>query len=168
MKNGGVRLGAEGDKANDIYDRLNDVIQAKGSTSSSLKSFAVRDANLTLFDEVTGLNLTAPRADLSITAQGKQHRPLSFNADVNRQPGKPAHVKADLLLPADTGPDQRQRHHQPSRSRRAGRQRALVPAAAQLSAVHRSVRQVSPSPRAAMSPRPISIFPPRATFPGQR
>ena len=106
MKNGGVRLGAEGDKTNDIYERLNDVIQAKGSTSSSLKSFAVRDANLTLFDEVTGLNLTAPRADLSITAQGKNIA-LSFNADVNLARGgggKPAHVKADLLLPADTGP----------------------------------------------------------------
>ena len=106
MRNGGVRLGAEGDKANDIYERLNDVIQAKGSTSSSLKSFAVRDANLTLFDEVTGLNLTAPRADLSITALARNIA-FSFNADVNlakgRQ-GKPAHVKADMLLPADTGP----------------------------------------------------------------
>jgi len=30
MKDGGVRLGAEGDKANDIYARLNDVIEAKG------------------------------------------------------------------------------------------------------------------------------------------
>jgi len=29
------------------------------------EDFAVRDANLTLFDEVTGLNLTAPRAGLS-------------------------------------------------------------------------------------------------------
>jgi hypothetical protein len=109
MKNGGVRLGAEGDKTNDIYERLNDVIQAKGSSSSSLKSFAVRNANLALFDEVTGLHLTAPRADLSITAQGKASIAVSFNADVNvlngsGSGGKPAHVKADMLLPADTGP----------------------------------------------------------------
>jgi hypothetical protein len=113
MKNGGVRLGAEGDKTNDIYERLNDVIQAKGSNSSSLKSFAVRDANLTLFDEVTGLNLTAPRADLSITAQAKTSIAISFNADVNvlngsGSGGKPAHVKADMLLPADTGPTSNQ------------------------------------------------------------
>jgi hypothetical protein len=111
MKNGGVRLGAEGDKTNDVYQRLNDVIQAKGSTSSSLKSFAVRDANLTLFDEVTGLNVTAPRADLSIAAQGSKNIAFSFNADVNVAKtggGSKAHVKADMLLPADTGPTQNQ------------------------------------------------------------
>ncbi len=106
MKDGGVRLGAEGDKANDVYARLNDLIQAKGSTSSSLKSFAVRDANLTLFDEVTGLSLAAPRANLSITAQGKASIAVSVNADVNlakADGGKPAHVKADMLMP-DAGP----------------------------------------------------------------
>ncbi len=104
MKNGGVRLGAEGDKANDVYDRLNDVIEAKGSTSSSLKSFAVHDANLSLFDEVSGLNLTAPRADLSIAARGNSIA-LSFNSDVKfAGEGKPAHVKADMVLPAETGP----------------------------------------------------------------
>jgi len=102
MKNGGIRLGAEGDKANDVYDRLNDLITAKGSTTSTLKSFAVRDAKLTLFDEVTGLNLTAPRANLSITAQARNLL-TSFDADVNVS-GKPAHVKADLILPSDTGP----------------------------------------------------------------
>ncbi len=99
MKDGGIRLG---DKANDVYARLYDVINAKGSTTSSLKSFAVRDANLTLYDEVTGLNLTAPRANLSITAQSK-NLAVSFDADVDVA-GKPAHVKADVSLPADTGP----------------------------------------------------------------
>ena len=106
MKDGGIRLG---DKANDVYARLYDVINAKGSTTSSLKSFAVRDANLTLYDEVTGLNLTAPRANLSITAQSK-NLAVSFDADVDVA-GKPAHVKADVSLPgkadvslpADTG-----------------------------------------------------------------
>jgi hypothetical protein len=102
MKSGGIRLGAEGDKANDVYDRLSDLIQAKGSTTSSLKSFAVRDANLTVFDEVTGLDLIAPRANLSITAQGK-NLITSFDTDVNVS-GKLAHVKGDLVLPADSGP----------------------------------------------------------------
>ena len=102
MKSGGIRLGAEGDKANDIYARLSDVITAKSSTTSSLKSFAVRDANLTVFDEVTGLNLAAPRANLSITARG-QNLATIFDTDVNVS-GKPAHVKGDLILPADNGP----------------------------------------------------------------
>ena len=39
MKNGGIRLGAEGDQANDVYDRLNDVINAKGSTTSTPQKF---------------------------------------------------------------------------------------------------------------------------------
>ena len=102
MKDGGIRLGSEGDKANDVYARLSDVITAKGSTTSSLKSFAVRDAHLTLFDEVTGFNVTAPRANLSITARAS-NLATSFDADVDVS-GKPAHVKADLILPAETGP----------------------------------------------------------------
>ncbi|HVZ28377.1 MAG TPA: hypothetical protein VG798_06945, partial [Rhizomicrobium sp.] len=74
----------------------------KGSTTSSLKSFAVRDANLTLYDEVSGLNLTAPRANLAITARDTNLL-TSFSADVNVS-GKPAHVTADMILPANSGP----------------------------------------------------------------
>jgi hypothetical protein len=111
MKNGGVRLGAEGDKANDVYQRLSDVIEAKGSASSSLKSFAVRDAHLTLYDEVSGVSLVAPRADLSIRAQG-DHLVASLNADVlltgkpQSEPAnaRPTHIRADVNLPADVGP----------------------------------------------------------------
>ncbi len=103
MKGGGIRLGAEGGKANDVYDRLSDVITAKGSSSSTLKSFAVRDANLKLFDEVTGLNLTAPRANLSITALSNANLATSFDSDVIVT-GKPAHVKADLILPSGNDP----------------------------------------------------------------
>jgi hypothetical protein len=102
MKDGGIRLGAEGDKANDVYARLYDLIDVKGSTASSLKSFAVRDANLMLYDEVSGLNLTAPRANLSITARNTNLL-TSFNADVNVS-GKPAHVTANMILPANSGP----------------------------------------------------------------
>ncbi len=100
-KDGGIRLGAEGEKANDVYSRLSDLIEAKGSATSSLKSFAVRDANLTLFDEVTGLGLTAPRANLSITARG-DNLLTSFDSDVIVA-GKPAHVKADVTLPSGNG-----------------------------------------------------------------
>ena len=102
LKDGGIRLGAEGDKANDVYARLYDLINSQGAGPSSLKSFAVRSANLALFDEVTGLSLTAPRANLSITARGK-NLATSFESDVDVS-GKPAHVKADLLLPSGSGP----------------------------------------------------------------
>jgi hypothetical protein len=102
MKDGGIRLGAEGEKANDVYARLYDLINKKGTGASSLKSFAVRDANLKLYDEVTGLNLSAPRANLSITARAA-NLITSFSADVNVS-GKPAHVAADMVLPAGSGP----------------------------------------------------------------
>lgn len=107
MKGGGIRLGAEGGRANDVYDRLSDVITAKGSSSSTLKSFAVRDANLKLFDEVTGLNLTAPRANLSITARDDNSLLTSFDSDVmlTAKPApQPTHVKADLILPSGNDP----------------------------------------------------------------
>ena len=102
MKDGGIRLGAEGDPVNDVYARLYDVINARGTSASSLKSFAVRNANLMLYDEVSGLNVAAPRANLSITARG-QNLLGSFSADVNVA-GKPARVTANLTLPSGKGP----------------------------------------------------------------
>ena len=99
LKSGGIRLGTEGGGANDVYERLSDLITAKSSQSSTLKSFAARNANLKLFDEVTGLNLTAPRANLSITARADASLATAFDAEV-MVTGKPAHVKADLIIPA--------------------------------------------------------------------
>ena len=103
MKDGGMRLGAESDKnANDVLMRLNDVIEAKGSATSSLKSFAVRNAKLTLFDEVTGLHFVAPKASLVMSARNDAIG-LQFNSDVVVS-GDTAHVKADMTLPPDKGP----------------------------------------------------------------
>ena len=54
-------MGAAGDNGgNDVLDRLNDVIEAKGSSTSGLQSFAVRNAHLNLFDETTSLNHGVP------------------------------------------------------------------------------------------------------------
>jgi hypothetical protein len=104
LKTGGIRLGTEGGAANDVYERLSDLITAKSSDKSTLKSFAVRNANLKMFDEVTGLNLTAPRANLSITAQKDASLATGFEADVmfagEPKPQHSTHVKADLILPA--------------------------------------------------------------------
>jgi hypothetical protein len=103
MKEGGIRLGAEGDKnANDVLARLNDVIEAKGSATSSLKSFAVRNAKLTLFDEVTGLHFVAPKASLIMSAKTDAIG-LQANSDVVIS-GHTAHVKANMTLPPDKGP----------------------------------------------------------------
>ena len=103
MKDGGIRLGAEGDKGdNDVLARLNDVIEAKGSSTSSLKSFAIRNARLTLFDETTGLGMTAPKASLVLSAKD-QAIAVHFDAGVVMS-GHPASIKADLTLPPGTGP----------------------------------------------------------------
>ncbi len=70
LKDGRVRLGSQKDEAgDDIIGRISDVIDARGSESSSLQSFSVRDARLSVYDEVTGLTLTAPRANVTIRAQ---------------------------------------------------------------------------------------------------
>ncbi|HKD46139.1 MAG TPA: DUF3971 domain-containing protein, partial [Rhizomicrobium sp.] len=103
MKEGGVRLGAEGDKnANDVLARLDDVIEAKGSATSSLKSFAVRNAKLTLVDESTGLHFVAPSASLVMAAKDGAIA-LRFDSDVVMS-GRSAHVKANMTLPPDRGP----------------------------------------------------------------
>ncbi|MES2292179.1 MAG: AsmA-like C-terminal domain-containing protein [Pseudomonadota bacterium] len=103
MKGGGIRLGAEGDKSgNDVLARLNDVIEAKGSSTSGLQSFAVRNAHLTLFDETSGLNVIAPHASLTLSAKGNAIA-VHSDADVMIS-GSLAHVKADVTLPPDKGP----------------------------------------------------------------
>ncbi len=102
MKSGRIRLGSEQDAGDDdIIRRIRDVIDARGSTSSTLESFAVRDARLAIFDEVTGLYVTAPHASVVIRARG-QATGASFDSDVVLD-GRTSHVTADITLPAGRG-----------------------------------------------------------------
>jgi len=103
MKNGGMRLGARDYKGDDdILARINDVIEAKGSTTSQLESFAVRNAHIGLYDEATGLFLDATKASLGLSSRGSMLG-AAFDADV-AVGGRPAHMKADFTLPPDKGP----------------------------------------------------------------
>lgn len=105
MKSGRIRLGTQqhaGD--DDIIGRLSDVIDARSSGSSSLESFAVRDAKLAIYDEVSGLTATAPRAQVTIRSRG-QSIGATFDADVMLA-GSRSHVTADLTLPPARGPIQ--------------------------------------------------------------
>jgi len=103
MKNGRVRLGNEQDEGdNELISHLSDVINAHGNASSSLESFAVRDANLGLYDEITGVYLTAPHAELVLRSQGATMA-TSFDADVMIS-GRKSHVTASLTIPPNKGP----------------------------------------------------------------
>ena len=109
MKDGGLRLGREGDKPNDLLARINDLLKANGSTTTSLQSFAVRNANIAVFDEITGLDVIAPRASLALTARKGGALGAAFDADVTLAGQSaprpvPAHVKVDLNLPSGKGP----------------------------------------------------------------
>jgi hypothetical protein len=102
MKNGRIRLGSEKDAGDDdIIGRLSDVIDARGSESSSLESFAVRDAKLGIYDEITGLNVTSPRASLVLRSKDDAIG-TSFDADVLIS-GSKSHVAADVTLPSGKG-----------------------------------------------------------------
>jgi hypothetical protein len=103
MKNGRIRLGSQKDAGDDdVIGRITDVINARGSTPSALESFAVRNARLGAYDEVTGLNLTSPRANLVMAANGDTIA-TSFDADVLIS-GHTSHVTGQLSLPPDKGP----------------------------------------------------------------
>ncbi len=103
MKNGRVRLGNEQDAGdNELISRLSDAINAHGNASSSLESFAVRDANLALYDEITGVYLTAPHAGLVLRSQGATMA-TSFDADVLIS-GRKSHVSATMTMPPGKGP----------------------------------------------------------------
>ena len=103
MKNGRVRLGSQKDAGDDdIIGRIRDVIEARGDGPSTLDSFAVRDARLGLRDEITGLNVNSPRANLMLRAKGESIG-ANLDADVMIS-GRVAHVTADLTLPPAKGP----------------------------------------------------------------
>lgn len=102
-KSGGIRLGNEKDVGDDsLIQRISDVITRNNNQSSSLESFAVRGARLGFYDEITGLNLTAPRANMVLKGT---HGAIAagFDADVMIS-GSKSHVTADLALPPDKGP----------------------------------------------------------------
>ncbi|MDB5741389.1 MAG: hypothetical protein JWP16_2429, partial [Alphaproteobacteria bacterium] len=102
MKSGRIRLGSEQDVGDDdIIRRIRDVIDARGSSSGALESFAVRDARLAIFDEVTGLYVTAPHASVIIRARG-QATGASFDSNVVMG-GRTSHITADITLPAGRG-----------------------------------------------------------------
>jgi hypothetical protein len=103
MKNGRIRLGSQKDAGDDdIIGRISDVINSRGSESSSLESFAVRDARLGLYDEITGFNLTAPRAGLVLRAKGDTIV-TSFDANVLIS-GSASHITAEITIPPGAGP----------------------------------------------------------------
>jgi len=103
MKDGRLRLGNQKDAGDDdVIGRISDVIDAHGSESSSLESFAVRNARLAIFDEVTGLSATAPRANVVIKSKG-QAIGASFDADVVLA-GRTSHATADFTLPPAKSP----------------------------------------------------------------
>jgi Protein of unknown function/AsmA-like C-terminal region len=99
---GGLRLGVEQDPNDDIIARLTNAIDARSSASSSLESFAVRDARLAILDEGSGLYLVAPRAALMIRSRNNATG-VDFDADVEIS-GRRAHLTAALNLPPHQQP----------------------------------------------------------------
>ena len=105
MKSGRIRLGTQQQAGDDdIIGRLSDVIDTRSSSSSSLESFAVRDAKLAIYDEISGLTATSPRAQVTIRSRGQAIGAL-FDAEVMLA-GSRSHVTADLTLPPARGPIQ--------------------------------------------------------------
>ena len=103
LKEGGIRLGLQKDLGSeDLIRRLSDVIEARGSTSSSLESFAVRNARLAIMDEPSGLFVVAPRASLTMRSRGSDIL-LAFDADTEIS-GRKSHVTANVLLPPGQAP----------------------------------------------------------------
>ena len=102
MQDGSIRLGVEKDKASgDIISRLNDIITAGNSSTSSLKSFAIRNARGAFQDEGTGLFVVVSRAGLSLETKGKDLHTL-LDADIEIS-GHSSHIKAEFTFPPGNG-----------------------------------------------------------------
>lgn len=101
-RDGHLRLGTRGDvEPDDVIGRISDVLDRPGGSSSSLVSFAVHNAQATIYDQVTGLLVKAPRANVMIRAQGAA---LGANLDADLLlAGRKSHVVADLAVPRGPG-----------------------------------------------------------------
>lgn len=101
-KDGRLRLGSEKDAASDdIIARITDLID-KNSGPSSLDSFAVQRARLNIYDEMTGLKLLSPRANVVIRAKG-QATNAAFDADLMLS-GSKSHLVANVTFAPGGGP----------------------------------------------------------------
>jgi hypothetical protein len=105
-REGRILLGNQRDvrDADDVIARIRDVIdiRVRSSQSSSLESFAVRNARLGFVDEVTGLNLKSPRTNMVLRSKGEAVE-ISFDSDLALS-GHTARVLADVALPPGKGP----------------------------------------------------------------
>jgi hypothetical protein len=101
-KDGGLRLGVEKDKHDsDILSRIADAINARSGNTSSLESFAVRNARLAFFDETTGLFVVSPRAYFLLTTAGA-NLDVKLDAAVEIS-GRPAHIVGEFVFPPRHG-----------------------------------------------------------------
>ena len=100
---GQLRLGVEKDDSRqDILDRISDAISKTNGTTSSLQTFAVRQARLAFYDEPTGLFFVAPSASFVVATAGANLK-ASLDAAVEIS-GHPAHITAEFTLPPAKGP----------------------------------------------------------------
>ncbi len=100
---GGLRLGIGKDtQEEDILTRISDALKKNSGGASSLQSFAVRKARLAFFDENTKLFIVAPSADFRLDRVG-DHLAARVDAQIEIS-GKPAHLKADIAIPPNSGP----------------------------------------------------------------
>jgi AsmA-like C-terminal region/Protein of unknown function len=103
-RDGRLRLGLEKDKTQgDVLERIRDAL-SKRQGETSLKTFAVHNARLAFYEEVTGLFLVAPEANLEIsTGQNDNPRPnevLVASIDAHMEiSGHPTHVVANVNVP---------------------------------------------------------------------
>ena len=102
-ESGALRLGVERDKdQHDILSRISDAITMRSDQSSSLQSFAIRNARLAFYDEPTGLFLVAPSANFKVTTVGAN---LAASLDASLEiSGHPAHVTGEFTIPPRKGP----------------------------------------------------------------
>ena len=166
MKGGGIRLGADAPvtfatvSASDHRQGLQQLDPEKLRGCKDATSEIVQD-------EVIGLNLTAPRANLSITALEQQQsgHQLRFRRLIVIS-GKLAHVKADLILPSGNDPITGSATVSHSSIwPRSAPMRSLFRPLLLLALFTDSLPPNSPSRPAAISAASILISSPRATFP---
>ena len=102
-RDGGLRLGVGRDVGErDFLSNITDAITATSSKTSSLQAFAIRDARVAILDQVTGLFVIAPSANLIIKSEGR-NLTSAFDAAVEIS-GRPAHVHASITIPPGKGP----------------------------------------------------------------
>ena len=96
-KEGVIRLGFGPEQGGtDFFETIRRILRKSAQTGGSLESFSIRDARLAFDDQLTGLFVVSPNANLTVKSE-RDHFDASLDSGLEIA-GVPAHISIEAVL----------------------------------------------------------------------